>query len=509
MYIGNKNKTIMFVLQMIFAYPDTLVNMTVEVMGVYVSGFMERLVTYPSHQRGPDGNYQHYQEPCRRLEEYINGYVPYSLANDVTIRLMRHIDVTYTKLMKNEGLKSACAEIAPVVLKSVIHNTVKTIDCIHDTWHPTLLDYYKITDCELLYRTLPFLEDMKELKLGRMDRIETMSMEVGGFTKTLEKFSCRTFRMHDLETLSNNCKEIRSLDIGGSAFYSAKIFNHMFQFKNLEKLNLSLLAALSKDELHRTVNWMAGKLRFRTNSQAGSSGTLSRSEICSEESRGCYLSRPEQLKFFGCVNPEKQIIPTIASFSNLNSLVLSYLQIGSLTSLSVLKQLQNLTLIESRFSLAEDFLRISGYKLKCFNVINCSGTDFKFISENCRALECLHLQFKLKEYLHFPFQYRRYESDQQPTPPDFPKVTRLQLRIPDPEAVIYITKSLLNVKKLSLFPAFNDDFIFEEIFERRFWRGLEEFYWGNKIVLKFNGNVITVNEFHADGSTSVHHVTYQ
>jgi hypothetical protein len=177
--------------------------------------------------------------------------------------------------------------------------------------------------------------------------------------------------------------------------------------------------------------------------------------------------------------------------------------------LSVLKQLQNLTLIESRFSLAEDFLRISGYKLKCLNVINCSGTDFKFISQNCRALECLHLQFKLKEYLHFPFQYRRYESDQQPTLPDFPKVTRLQLRIPDPEAVIYITKSLLNVKKLSLFPAFNDDFIFEEIFERRFWRGLEEFYWGNKIVLKFNGNVITVNEFHADGSTSVHHVTYQ
>ena len=509
MYIGNQNKTIVFILQMIFAYPDTLVNMNVEVMGVYVSGFMERLVTDPSHQRGPDGKYHHYQEPCRRLEEYINEHLPHNVAKYITIRIMRHIGVTYTKLMKNETFKSACAEIAPVVLKSVIHHTVKKIDCIHDTWHPTLLDYYKITDCDLIYRTLPFLEDLKELKLGRMDIIENMSMEVGGFTKTLEKFSCRKFRMHDLENLSKNCKEIRSLDIGGSAFYSAKIFNHIFQFKSLEKLNLSLLAALSKDEMHRIVNWMAGTLRFRTESQAEKGGALSNREGLSEESSGYYLPRPEQLKFFGCVNPEKQLIPTLASFSNLNSLVLSYLQMGSLKPLTILKQLQNLTLIESRFSLVEDFLRISGYQLKCLNLINCSGTDFKFISQNCRSLECLHLQFKLMQYLHFPVQYRRHDSDQQPAIPDFPKVTRLQLCIPDPEAVRYITNSLVNVKKLSMLSAFNEDFIFEEIFERRVLRGLKEFHWGNKIVLKFNGDVITVNEFHADGSTSVHHVKYQ
>jgi hypothetical protein len=498
----------MFVLQMIFAYPDTLANMTVEAMGVYVSDFMERLVTDPCHQKGHGGNHHLYQDPCRRLAVYINRYVPFSLANVVTIRIMRHVDVTYTKLMKNETFKRACAEIAPIVLKSVIPKSVKKIDCIHDTWHPTLLDYYKIPDCDLIYRSLPILEGLKELKLGRMDRFENISLVAGNFTNTLEKFSCRNIRMHDLDNLSKNCKNIRSLDIGGTAFYSAKIFNSIFQFKRLEKLNLSLLAALSKNELHRTVNWMAGKLRFRSESPEERSATLSRREGYSEERRRLHLPRPEQLKFFGCVNPEKQLIPILTSFSNLNSLVLSYLQMGSLTPLTILKQLQNLTLIESRFSLAEEFLIISGHQMKCLNLINCSGTDFKFISHNCRSLECLHLQFKVKEYLHFPVQYRFHETNKN-TYPDFPKVTRLQLRIPDPEAVTYITNSLQNVKKLSLLPAFNDDYIFEEIFERRLWRGLEEFYWGNKIVLKFNGNVITVNEFHADGTTSVHHVTYQ
>jgi hypothetical protein len=492
---------------MIFAYPDTLVNMTVQVVGVYVSGLMERLITDASYQRGPDSKYHHYQEPCRRLEEYINGYVPHNLAKDITIRIMRHINVTYTKLMKNADLKSACAEIAPVVLKSVIHNTVKSIDCIHDTWHPTLLDCYKITDCDLIYRTLPLLKDLTELKLGRMNRIENMSMDVKGSTKTLEKFSCRNFLLHDVETLSQNCKDIRSLDIGGSAYYSAKIFKYISKFKHLEKLNLSFLADLSTSELMHIVNWMAGVLRVV--SPAGKSATLSRSGGGSKERHRSYLPRPEQLKFFGCVNPLKQLIPILANFSNLTSLVLSYLQIGSLKPLTILKQLQNLTLIESRFSLAEDFLKISGNQLKCLNIINSSGTDFKFISQNCRSLECLHLQFKLIEYLHMPVHYRRDDSDPLATLPLFPSVTRLQIRIPDPEVVKYMMKCLLNVKKFSLLPAFNDEFIFEQIFERTALRALEELQWGSKIVLTFNGNIITVHEFYADGSTSVHHVTYQ
>lgn len=502
------SKKILFVLQMIFAYPDTLVNMDVEVIGRYVSGLMERLTTDASCQRGSDGKYHHYQEPCRRLEECINRYVPPNLASDFTIRIMRHINVTYTKLMKNADFKSACAEIAPVLLKSVIHNTVKKIDCIRDTWHPTLLDCYKITDCDLIYRTLPLLGDLKELKLGRIDRSENMSMEVGGFANTLEKFSCRSFWECDIETLSKNCKNIRSLDIGGSAYYLSKIFDYIFGFKHLEKLNLSLLTDMSSYELKRTVTWMAGILRIETLSQAGGSGTLSRSTgLSNDREESSYLPRPEKLKVFGCVSPEPHLIPVIAYFSNLTSLVLSYLQVGSLTPLTVLKQLQNLTLIESRFSLVEDFLKISGNQMKCLNIINSSGTDFKFISQNCRSLECLHLQFKFIEYLHFPVHYRRDDSDS--ALPDFPSVTRLQLCIPDPEAVKHITNCLLNVKKLSLLPAFNDGSIFEKIFEGTALRELEELYWGSNIVLKFNGNVITVNEFYVDGSTSVHHVTHK
>ena len=224
----------------IFAYPDTLFNFSVECFGVYVRDFMKRLITNPRHRRGPDCKYYHHQQPCRRLQEYVTYYVPPNFASDITPRLMRRVSLCYNELI-NGTFKIACEEIAPYVLQAVIHPSVKCLDVMRNVAHPTRLDYYKDINIGLIYRTLPLLQDLKALRLGKIMRIDHFPLEVEGFRNTLEEFSCPYFWYSDLATIALKCKNVKRLDVCGPILYTPMAFGYISRFKYIEELNISQL----------------------------------------------------------------------------------------------------------------------------------------------------------------------------------------------------------------------------------------------------------------------------
>jgi hypothetical protein len=97
--------------------PDSLFNMSLEVLGQYVSDFMKRMIETPSEPRGDDGKYHHYQEPCSRLEDMLQR-VPPNRGRDITHFFISHVNQTYIELMSKERFMDACEEIAPLILKS-------------------------------------------------------------------------------------------------------------------------------------------------------------------------------------------------------------------------------------------------------------------------------------------------------------------------------------------------------------------------------------------------------
>jgi hypothetical protein len=111
------------------ANADTLFNMAVDALGKYVSQFMKLMIETTSEPRGADLQYHHYQGPCNRLEDLLTR-VPTTRAREVTLVLIGQVNRVYTELVAKPNFRDACEEIAPLVLKSVIHPSVKNLECI-------------------------------------------------------------------------------------------------------------------------------------------------------------------------------------------------------------------------------------------------------------------------------------------------------------------------------------------------------------------------------------------
>jgi hypothetical protein len=480
----------------LFAYPDTLFNMSVEAVGVYLSDFMRRLITDPTYRRGPDGKYHHHQEPCIRLQEYINSYVPPCFAEEFTHKVMRYVNITYEDLTMNTNLKTACEEIAPFILKSAIHTSVKRLDFIRNEEHPTLLEYYKIRNCNLIYRTLPLLRDLKELRLGNVTKRDNLPLEVEGFKDTLEDFSCENVLMRDLETLANKCKQIRCLDINGDVRPQLMLYSYVSKFTRLEKLDLSHLCCVSQLDLQLVVYWLAGILCFKEDPNEAFQNLPTSIEGASKEfipapTRACPA---EPLKFFGCRDPRENHISAIARFSNLTSLVLHNVQALPLKPLQNLKLLVKFTLIQSSFYCVQDFLQSVGSQLRCLNIRSVASVDLTFISHNCSNIECLHLYLPVWKHNSLPF-------------PHFPRVFALELFLYRRSEAEDILSRFLNLKKLSTVNNFNNDLLlFDFLMERKCLTHLEELYWGCDTVITFRRRTATKHQFRPDGKVIVQHL---
>ena len=479
----------------ILACPDSLFNKSVDTFRVYVSELMRRLITDPRYRRDPDDKYHHYQLPCSRLQEYIIVYVPRDVAGEVTVRLMRKVSLCYSELINDGRFRSACNEVAPYIFRAVVHRSVKCLDFVRNKEHPTMLDYHKEVNGDLVYRTLPLLRDLKVLRIGKMATFASVSLDVEGFRDSLEKFSTLNYLEKDIEELANKCKRIRCLDLGGKITYPSNICNLISRFEYLEELNLSLLRFLSGDDLEVILYWLFGFLPFYTlpSQKPGSTATLSEASSRTHKEalmEDLFQNRPlrhsGQLKSFGCANATDEHIDLISMFYNLKSLVLCDVTPScSLAALRCLNRLTNLTLIRSRFSDVEEFLKVSGNQLICLNLVDVFGTNLNLISQKCRSLECLHLCFSRPEHLILPANYLDVGSHSLPFP-DFPLVVTLQLYITEQPARGYILSLFPNLRKLVLLYTGDDLTLLDSIMNRTRLVRLEEFYWGLQTVMVFS-----------------------
>ena len=439
--------------------------------------------------------YHHYQVPCSRLQEYIIVHVPREVAGEVTVRLMRKVSLCYSELINDGRFRSACEEVAPYVFRAVVHPSVKRLDFVRNKEHPTLLDYHKEVNGDLVYRTLPLLRDVKVLKIGKMATFAGVSLDVEGFRDSLEKFSSFNYVEKDIEVLANKCKRIRCLDLGGTIIYPSNICNLISRFEYVEELNLSLLRFLSSDDLEVILYWLFGFLPFYTlpSQKPGGSATLAEASsqthkeaLMEDLFRNRPLRHSGQLKSFGCANAREEHIDLISMFYNLTSLVLCDVTPScSLAALRHLSRLKKLALIRSRFSDVEEFLKVSGNQLICLNLVEVFATNFILISQKCRSLECLHLCFSRSEDLILPANYRDISSHSLPFP-DFPLVVTLQLHVTEHPARGYILSRFPNLRKLALLYTGDDLTLLNSIINRTRLIRLEEFYWGLQTVMIFS-----------------------
>jgi hypothetical protein len=392
-----------------------------------------------------------------------------------------------------------------MMLKSVIHPSVKSLECIRYSAHPNLLDYYKVEYSNLIYNALPLLQGLKELRLGPANRSKDMKLDVSGFRDTLEKFSSHSCEDSDIETLAENCEQLKCLDISGSRSLTNRCVEYILQFEHLEELNLSEVCSLSQDDLIYILNSLAdvevSKIEASRNSSADCPGDPPKKiEPCSADTSCSPVLRSQLLKSFGCMNATKRHIAVIAKFSNLTSLSLSYINGSSLTPLKDLKNLQNLFLQKSRFFLVRKLLIAIGNQLKCLNLINVVGTDFSFVSKYCRSLECLHLWFTKINDLRLPVNYLEPGADLLPDPA-FPTVESLQLFTGDVPAVKYILSRFKNVEKLFMESTCNDVY-FDLGIECNRLPNVKEIFWGHDVVIQFHEDHVSIRRFYRDGPTS-------
>jgi hypothetical protein len=481
----------------IFAYPDKLENLAVEALCEYVANFTNVMITGRASRRDPDGIRRHHQAPCKRLLLSINKMVPEMIAMEVSVKLMRRVNMCYALLRQDENLRSACDEIAPFILKCVVHVSVSRLECIPDTSHPTLLDHYRVRNCDLVYRALPLFRGLKALKLGSANRTADVPLNVQGFRQILEEFSSLSFMQADLDVLADNCRHIRNLKINGSFNILNKVFMTFIRFKHLTVLDLSRVRHLSEVDLLMIINSLGGFItlpveRSRPRAAPSTSGELSFS-----------INRSPFMRMLGCnLSMVYQSYPRLHRFTNLTSLAMANVLTRPLPQLSELRHLKTFTLTNSRFSLVVETLTAIGKQLKCLNLTDVSGTDFRFIGIQCRALECLHLWFNVDQYLTLPV-YRTLPLS------IFEKVTSLQLHLQDLVDTQYILAKIRGLRKLVMAYTFNDDEEFlEALLRRKVLKNMEELHWGSSIVVTFSQDVSTIYEFWDDGRLSVDHVRF-
>jgi hypothetical protein len=465
--------------------------------------------------------------------------MPRDAVEDVTYRLISRVSVCYTYLSSDSKFQSACEEIAPYVLKAVIHPTLKRLDLIRDTWHPTVLEFYDDVNCDLVYRTLPLLRDLKVLRIRKMSTFGNVPLDVEGFKDTLEEFSSRNFLERDIETLANKCKKIRSLELGGRKPICSTIFHLVSRFECVEDLNLTMLSFINNADLQRILCWLVGRIPSsvpssqnsgdiatdtgassqtkatdtETSSQTkaidtgASSQTKATDTAASSQTKATdtgatsqtnedslldeQLQNPPrrhsgQLKSFGCANVTDEHINLISTFYNLTSLIISDVILPcSLTPLRHLNQLKNLTLIRSRFSDAEELLIAVGHQLICLKFVDVFGTNFAFIGKNCRSLECFHLFFSRPELLVLPANYRDADSHSVPVS-DFPLVVSLQLYINECLAQRYIVSRFPNLRNLSVVFTCDDFILLDSLLRGPRPTSLELLYWGTDTLVTFS-----------------------
>lgn len=467
-----------------------------------MSQSMRQMIEAPK-PRGDDNKYHHHHEPCSDLEQLVAS-VHRQRASEVTLLLIGRVNRVYIELRNFPNLRDACEEISPMVLKSVIHPSVKNLDCLRYSRHRELIDYYKIENCDLIYKTTSLLKGLTDLGIGKAQRTEEMRLELRGFSDTLQKFSSRSCVDRDVEILAENCRKLKCLDISYSKGISILAVASILRFRHLEELNvgginnsgdfpLDLLNNLIEDDLSRGMNVGEGRDSAET--------------AVTSQSPTSTIFRTKFLKKFGFSCSKTLYVISVTLLSNLTSLVLTDVKNCTLTPLVSLKSLREFTLWFSTYKLVEGFLKSVGSQLNCLNFTDVTGTSFDDIVRYCTSVECLHLCFSRSDDLRLPMNWNvpgaiLNSSD------TLPSVRTLQLLLDDLAIAEYILTCVRNLRTL-FFGTLFDRYFYEVVMQRVHCPLLRNFYWGDNVAVTFEGRNASITKFYSNGKRKVQNVVVE
>jgi hypothetical protein len=460
----------------VFYCPDLLKNLAIEAIGKLVSDMFSQLAKNLEKYESLTENYV--KKSCSQFHELFKAMVPVTVANEVTIKLLRYVNLTYENLSMAD-VDFDLEFIGSEVVCAVIHPHVMRLDFKEYSTHPDVLDRYKIKAPLLIYDSLHKLENLKVLNLGVPCENINGDWNLSHVPKMLKRFSSWVCSDNDIMLLSKSCNGLESLDFMMSAYVSDDCLKFLIKFPHLKELNLGGIT-LSE----RGLTWILNALCSTSGVGNGDN----------------FTSLAKQLVSFGFNYPKQSHINVLArEFQNLRSLHLSVARRKiRLTRLRDLKYLSNFSL--RFYGVFEEDIKVIGSQLKCLDIYLYTLSELKWIYDYCPRLQCLHLYFRIP--LEPPSELMAY-FERFPLP-EFRSVECLQLILFNQDITDYIVSRFVNIKKLYIFHDGRDS-LFENIVQRKQLRHLEQFFWGDRTVVEFSGGKAIITTFDGEGSEFIQH----
>jgi hypothetical protein len=425
--------------------PDQLSDLAMDAFVQYVAWLPLHLVTLSRHTKIEDFK-KNVQETCSRLAVMIQYAVPPVLARELTIKILRALNDTFLE-MKAATNSKRLHRIMPEVAIAVIHPSVTSLECFEEKLHLTVIDYYKLRNCDLIFDVL---HKMKNLKVLSLVRGRKNGLNDDDITGTLERVSFHGCNDCDLEVLSRCCRDLKSLDISESLHVTNRSVDSILRFQRLEELIM-----------HSTSITRRGQRKMlRRFAEMSASGN---DQAC-----------PSQfLKRFAFQNPRDTHIWLLTdTFHNLTSLSVTRIGNCNLTILKGLKHLSELTLKYGDFSRVKDLLAAVGRQLVSLHLELIEDLDFTFVVHTCISVRCLGLRLNTE----FPLPVSSSEYLNRRTALEYPSVECLHIGLKGKHSSESALSCFVNLKKLYLNFSMNSQF-FGKVLMREELKYLEQFLW--------------------------------
>jgi hypothetical protein len=456
----------------VFYCPDLLKNLAIEAIGKLVSDMFSQLAKNLEKYESLTENYV--EDACSQFHELFKAMVPVTVANEVTIKLLRYVDLTYGNLCVI-NVDCDLEFIGSEIVCAIIHPHVMRLDFKEYSTHPDVLDQYKIRTPSLIYGSLDKLKNLKVLNLGDPCESIDEEYELSYVPKSLKRFSSWVCSNKDIKLLSKSCKGLESLDFKESRSVSDDCLKFLIKFRHLKELNLSGTMITE-----RGLTWILNALCSTSGVGNGDN----------------FTSVAKQLVRIGFDCRKQSHINLLASeFRNLRSLSLEVTRREiHLTRLRELQYLSNFR-IGFHLGIREEDIKLIGPQLKCLDIDLHTLSELKWIYDYCPRLQCLHLHLMVPKKPGFELMayFERFPL------PEFQCVEFLHLSFSDEYITDYIVSRFVNIKKLCMFQD-NRDSLFENIVQRKQLRHLEQFFWGDRTVVEFSGDKAIITTFDGEGS---------
>ncbi|XP_069678314.1 uncharacterized protein [Periplaneta americana] len=432
----------------LFGCASQLSILALHAVGKYVSGLLVQLVATSLH---PDVRHirMHYVlDACSKLREVISG-VPSSLANELTIRLLEFVDLTY-KDLKESKLYSGLDEVVEMVVGAILHpSTTRLENCRENP--AAHFEYSFVYLYPIIFKILIQLNSLKVLKLGRLGA--EMKWFVFNIGENLEEFSCMGCSDNVLRALSKSCNKLKCLNIK-YPYITSDAVQSILKFRKLELLNIEH-SQITEDDVTKILEGLA---------------------LTDLNDKGNITKSSHILRNFGCSGlTSTHIRLLVEHFPNLTCLSLSNCRASNLDTLECLKYLTNLSLASIPLFKAKDLLQRIGKQLVSLSIDKVCGTDLHYIYDNCPSLQYFRLIFDDSPMgLGIPGGLSVLEYLKRLRLHDIRSLSFLEISVNDPKLLYYIVFRNINLRKLYVLN--NNNLNVEILLKHNVHKHLEEYY---------------------------------